>query len=205
MSPYAAVGKRVCDIVISGTALLVLSPVMIATWFAVRLRLGSPAVFKQARLGRDGKPFTILKFRTMTDRTGADGMLLPDAERLTTLGRMLRELSLDELPELVNVLRGEMSLVGPRPLYARYGARYTPEQKRRHEVLPGLTGLAQVSGRNLLSWEEKFRLDVWYVDHVSMQLDLKIALRTVQRIIAREGIAQDGKATADEFLGPGSD
>jgi len=168
---------------------------------AVRLRLGVPVLFRQRRPGLHGQPFTLLKFRTMTGARDAAGNLLPDAERLTPLGRFLRATSLDELPELLNVLKGEMSLVGPRPLLLEYLTRYTPEQARRHDVRPGITGWAQVNGRNALSWEHKFALDVWYVDHVSLGLDLKILVLTALRVLARQGISQPGHATMEEFLG----
>jgi lipopolysaccharide/colanic/teichoic acid biosynthesis glycosyltransferase len=167
----------------------------------VRINLGSPILFRQQRLGWHGRSFTLLKFRTMVDTKDAEGRLLPDAERLTRLGHFLRATSLDELPELINVLRGDMSLVGPRPLLMQYLGRYTPEQMRRHEVKPGITGWAQVGGRNALTWEQKFALDVWYVDHYSWWLDLKIIGRTIWKIIRREGINQPGHATAQEFIG----
>jgi len=170
---------------------------MLVTALLVRATLGSPVLFRQSRPGKHGKTFTILKFRTM--RIGGIGD--DDAGRLTRIGRRLRSLSLDELPELWNVFRGDMSLVGPRPLLMQYLDRYTPEQARRHEVKPGITGLAQVSGRNGLSWEEKFRLDVWYVDHCSFALDMKILAKTVWKLIVREGINQPGHATAAEFMG----
>lgn len=167
----------------------------------VRFKLGAPVLFRQQRPGLHGRPFTLYKFRTMTDARDAEGALLPDAERLTSFGHFLRSTSLDELPELFNVLKGEMSLVGPRPLLMEYLPRYTPEQQRRHEVRPGLTGWAQVNGRNALSWEEKFALDVWYVEHCSFWLDLKILVLTTGKIINREGISQPGHATMEEFRG----
>jgi len=162
---------------------------------------GSPVFFRQRRPGLHGEPFTICKFRTMTDVRDAQGNLLPDEQRLTPFGRFLRCTSLDELPELFNVLKGDMSLVGPRPLLMRYLDRYTPEQMRRHEVRPGITGWAQVNGRNALTWEQKFALDVWYVDHQSLWLDLKIIVLTVWKILKREGISQPGQATMEEFMG----
>lgn len=174
---------------------------MLLLMLTVRLKLGTPIFFRQARPGLYGKPFTLLKFRTMTDARDAQGKLLPDAERLTAFGRFLRRTSLDELPELINVLRGEMSLVGPRPLLMAYLERYTPEQMRRHDVRPGITGWAQVNGRNALRWEEKFALDVWYLDHQSLWLDLKIILLTLWKILQREGISQPGQVTMEEFLG----
>jgi len=172
-----------------------------AVTFLVAWKLGRPVLFRQRRPGRDGVPFWVLKFRTMTEARDAAGNLLPDAQRLTPFGRWLRSTSLDELPELLNVLRGEMSLVGPRPLLMQYLTRYRPDQARRHEVPPGLTGWAQINGRNALSWEEKFRLDVWYVDHRSLWLDLKILALTVVKVLRRDGISAAGEATMPEFLG----
>lgn len=193
--------KRILDMVFSVMALLFLLPVMGIVALAIRIFLGRPVLFKQERLGFEGRPFFIRKFRTMTEATDAQGNLLPDAERLTKLGRFLRATSLDELPEFMNVLNGEMSLVGPRPLYAHYRGRYTPEQFRRHEVLPGISGWAQVNGRNAVSWEQKFELDLWYVDHQSLFLDLKILFLTIWNALIREGINQPGHATAEEFMG----
>lgn len=167
----------------------------------VRIKLGSPVLFRQRRPGKRGEVFELLKFRTMTDERRADGSLLPDAERLTNFGRWLRSTSLDELPEIVNVLRGEMSLVGPRPLLVQYLDRYTPEQARRHDVLPGVTGWAQVNGRNAISWEDKFRLDVWYVDHRSFWLDMKILGWTALKVVRRDGISAAGEPTMPEFMG----
>jgi sugar transferase EpsL len=167
----------------------------------VRLQLGQPVLFRQLRPGMHGRPFTLYKFRTMTDACDASGCLLPDSQRITPFGRFLRSTSLDELPELWNVLRGDMSLFGPRPLLMQYLDRYTPEQARRHEVRPGLTGWAQVHGRNAISWDEKFALDVWYVDHVSFWLDLHIAFLTVWTVLRRAGINAAGEATMSEFLG----
>ena len=198
---YRRHGKRILDLALTLPALLFLAPAMGLIALAVRLRLGAPVLFRQRRPGLHGEPFTLLKFRTMTGARDAAGNLLPDAERLTSLGRFLRATSLDELPELLNVLRGEMSLVGPRPLLMEYLPRYTPEQARRHDVRPGITGWAQVNGRNALSWEQKFALDVWYVDHVSLGLDLKILVLTPLRVLARQGISQPGHATMEEFLG----
>ncbi len=171
----------------------------------VRLAHGSPVLFTQVRPGYFGRPFKIYKFRTMTDERDTQGNLLPDAERLTRLGRFLRASSLDELPELFNVLRGEMSLVGPRPLLMQYLTRYTPEQARRHAVLPGITGWAQVNGRNALTWEDKFRLDVWYVENWSFWLDIQILWMTAWKVVKREGISQPGHATAEEFMGSESE
>jgi lipopolysaccharide/colanic/teichoic acid biosynthesis glycosyltransferase len=187
--------KRAFDIVVSAVALLVAAIPMAALAVAIRFTMGSPVLFRQVRPGLGGRTFTILKFRTMRD--GDE----PDAERITRLGRFMRETSLDELPELLNVLRGDMSLVGPRPLLVAYLDRYTPEQARRHEVRPGLTGLAQVSGRNATTWDQRFALDVEYVDTRSFALDLRIIGRTVRAVLAREGIAADGHATMPEFLG----
>ena len=198
---YRRFGKRASDLMVAASGLLLLSPVMGVLALLVRQRLGVPILFRQQRPGLDGRPFTVLKFRTMTDARDAQGRLLPDAERLPAFGRFLRSTSLDELPELVNVVKGDMSLVGPRPLLMQYLQRYSPEQARRHEVRPGITGWAQVNGRNALSWEQKFALDVWYVDHVSFWLDVKIVALTVWKILKREGISQPGQATAEEFMG----
>lgn len=198
---YARWGKRLLDLIVALTALIVLAPVLAVLALLVRAKLGAPVLFRQTRPGLHGKPFTLYKFRTMTDARDAQGNLLPDAERLTPFGRFLRSTSLDELPELWNVLKGDMSLVGPRPLLMQYLDRYTPEQARRHEVRPGITGWAQVNGRNALSWDEKFRLDVWYVDNMSLWLDLRIVALTVWKILKREGISQPGQATMEEFMG----
>ncbi|MDO8847908.1 MAG: sugar transferase [Coriobacteriia bacterium] len=193
--------KRAFDILVSLLALSVLSPFLLLLLGLVRLQLGSPAIFGQDRPGKDGRVFRLYKFRTMTDARDLSGALLPDAERLTAFGSLLRSTSLDELPEFWNVLKGDMSLVGPRPLLVEYLDRYTPEQARRHEVRPGITGLAQVSGRNELSWEERFKLDVWYVDNHSLWLDLKILAMTVWKAVRREGVSSPGHATMPEFLG----
>jgi lipopolysaccharide/colanic/teichoic acid biosynthesis glycosyltransferase len=193
--------KRLSDILVSALALLLLSPLLGLLALLVRFKLGSPVLFRQQRPGLNGRPFTLIKFRTMTDQRDAQGNLLPDAERLTQFGKFLRASSLDELPELWNVLKGEMSLVGPRPLLLQYLPLYTPEQARRHEVRPGITGLAQVNGRNALSWEEKFALDVWYVDNHTLWLDLKIIFLTLLKIIKRDGINQPGAATMKPFEG----
>jgi len=200
-SLHVPVKKRLLDIVVSGLVLLVLSPLIILISICVLIYHGKPILFRQIRPGYGGKPFVILKFRTMTDIRADSGLLLPDAERLTHLGKFLRATSLDELPEFFNVLRGEMSLVGPRPLLMQYLDRYTPEQARRHEVLPGITGWAQVNGRNTLTWEDKFHCDVWYVDHWSFSLDIKILLLTLWKALIREGINQPGQVTAEEFMG----
>ncbi len=191
--------KRVFDVVVSATALVVLAPVMGLIALAVWRTMGRPVLFRQVRPGLHGKPFVMYKFRTMRDLRDAEGNLLPDEARLTPFGRWLRATSLDELPELVNVLRGEMSLVGPRPLLMEYLDRYTPEQARRHEVKPGITGWAQIHGRNNLSWDERFKLDVWYVDNWSLWLDLKILWRTLWMVLRREGISAQGHATMPRF------
>lgn len=193
--------KRIMDIVVSALGLFLLSPVIIVTCFLVRCYLGGPVFFRQVRPGFEGKPFEMLKFRTMLDATDASGCPLPDSERLTKFGRFLRASSLDELPGLINVLKGDMSVVGPRPLLIAYLPLYSAEQNRRHLVRPGVTGLAQVSGRNALSWEEKFKLDVWYVDNQSLLLDLKIIILTFKKVFLREGINQEGQATMEAFRG----
>jgi len=193
--------KRLFDLIASTLALIVLSPVLALTALLVRIQLGGPILFRQQRPGYKGRPFHIFKFRTMTDRFAPDGSLLPDSERLGRFGRVLRSTSLDELPELFNILRGEMSLVGPRPLLMEYLPLYSAEQARRHDMPPGLTGWAQVNGRNALSWQDKFRLDVWYVDHWSFWLDLKIIFLTLVKVFQREGITQEGQATAEKFTG----
>lgn len=193
--------KRSFDLILVIPVLVVLSPVFIILSILNAILLGVPVIYRQIRPGLHGKPFCIFKFRTMTDARDADGQLLPDGSRLTSFGRFLRSTSLDELPELFNILKGEMSLVGPRPLLMQYLPRYTREQSRRHETKPGLTGWAQVNGRNAISWEEKFQLDIWYVDNWSLALDIKIILLTIMKIIKREGITQEGRATMSEFMG----
>jgi len=193
--------KRVFDIIASCILLVLFSPVMALTACLIYLTMGSPVLFRQQRPGLYGQPFTLVKFRTMTDARDKTGNLLPDEMRLTRLGAFLRSTSLDELPELFNVLKGEMSLVGPRPLKMEYLSLYTPRQARRHEVLPGITGWAQVNGRNSLSWEEKFELDVWYVDNRSFWLDLKILFLTVVKVLKREGISAEGHVTMPKFTG----
>lgn len=195
--------KRTVDLAGALLGLVVAAPALLVVALLIRLQMGPPVLFRQARPGWHGKPFVMFKFRTMTDRRDADGRLLPDAQRLTPLGRFLRRTSLDELPELLNVLRGEMSLVGPRPLLMEYLDRYTPEQARRHDVRPGITGWAQVNGRNALTWEEKFRLDVWYVDHWHLWLDLKILWLTLVKVARREGISAGGHSTMPVFTGTG--
>lgn len=197
--------KRLFDISVSGIGLVLLSPLLLAVALLVRAKLGSPVLFRHRRPGLHGRLFTMLKFRTMTGAVGSDGALLPDAERLTPFGRFLRRTSLDELPELWNVLIGDMSLVGPRPLLIEYLPLYTPEQARRHDVRPGLTGWAQVNGRNALSWDEKFALDLWYVEHQSFALDLKILWRTIFKVFARQGISAEGEATMPRFEGSRSE
>jgi lipopolysaccharide/colanic/teichoic acid biosynthesis glycosyltransferase len=193
--------KRVFDVCVALLALILLAPLLLLLALAVRLRIGRPVLFVQTRPGLHARPFRLFKFRTMTDARDAQGELLPDAARLTPFGRFLRASSLDELPELWNVLRGDMSLVGPRPLLREYVALYTPEQMRRHEVLPGITGWAQVCGRNALSWEERFALDTWYVEHRWFGLDLRILCMTVWKVLRREGISHDGDATMPRFRG----
>lgn len=199
--------KRFFDFSVAALGFLFFAPFFVVlTWLVFR-KLGGPVFFKQVRPGKDGKPFRMVKFRTMTDERGANGRLLPDVERLPPFGRWLRTTSLDELPELWNVLKGDMSLVGPRPLLMEYLPLYSPDQARRHEVRPGITGWAQVNGRNALSWEEKFSLDLWYVDNMSFLLDMKILLLTIKKVISRDGISAVGEATMPKFMGskPGAD
>lgn len=195
------VSKRFFDLTAVLLGLIFLSPFILLTALCVAIFLGTPIIFRQQRPGYKGHPFFIYKFRTMTDASDSTGNLLPDSERLTRLGRFLRALSLDELPELYNILRGEMSVVGPRPLLMEYLDRYSPEQMRRHDAYPGLTGWAQVNGRNAISWQDKFRYDVWYVDNWSFWLDVKIILLTLWKVIKREGISQPGQATTEYFMG----
>lgn len=197
--PYMA--KRSMDVLVAGMALLLLALPLLVLASLVRVRLGSPVLFRQVRPGLHGRPFMMVKFRTMTEERGADGELLPDALRLTPFGRFLRASSLDELPELWNVLRGEMSLVGPRPLLMEYLPLYSPDQARRHEVRPGITGWAQINGRNAVSWDQRFQLDAWYVDHQSLWLDVKILWLTVRKVLIREGINAQGDATMPRFTG----
>jgi len=196
-----SIGKRSGDLILATLALLACAPLLLAIAAAVRLDLGRPVLFRQRRPGLNGTPFTLLKFRTMRDAHDPTGNLLADADRLTRLGRILRSTSLDELPELWNVVRGEMSLVGPRPLLMRYLDRYTKEQARRHAVRPGITGLAQVGGRNALTWQQKFALDIKYVDACSLRLDVTILARTVRGVLARKNVNEPGHATAQEFMG----
>ncbi len=194
--------KRLFDVVGASLALVLLSPAIVAVAAIVRSQIGSPVFFRQIRPGRNGEPFQIIKFRTMTNSRTPDGALLSDEERLVDAGRRLRRWSLDELPELLNVVAGDMSLVGPRPLLMEYLPRYTPDQARRHEVRPGITGLAQVSGRNDLPWEQRFELDVWYIDNWSIWLDMRILMMTVGRVFAGRGVSQQGQATMTPFEGP---
>ena len=196
---YGRFGKRLLDLALTVPALIVLAPVFALAALVVSLELGWPVFYLQDRPGLDGKPFTLFKFRTMTDACDAQGNLLPDVERLGSFGRLLRSTSLDELPELINVLRGDMSLVGPRPLLPQYLPGYDEEAYRRHDVLPGLTGWAQINGRNAITWEEKFALDVWYVDNWSLFLDVQIILSTLWKIVRREDISQEGQATVERF------
>jgi sugar transferase EpsL len=198
---YSKFLKRAIDLLLIAVALILLSPLIIPVAILVKLKLGSPVLFSQDRPGYQGRIFKMYKFRTMTDDRDAEGNLLPDVDRLTPFGQWLRSSSLDELPELFNVLKGDMSLVGPRPLLVRYLDRYTPEQARRHEIKPGITGWAQVNGRNAISWEEKFKLDVWYVDNVSLWLDVKILFLTIWKVFRKDGISQAGSATMEEFMG----
>lgn len=193
--------KRVVDVAGAGVGLVVLAPVLAVVAALVRVKLGSPVLFRHERAGLHGEPFLLTKFRTMTDERDAGGRLLPDEERLPPFGRFLRSTSLDELPELLHVLRGEMSLVGPRPLPVVYLDRYSPRQARRHEVAPGVTGWAQVNGRNSTDWPERFEMDVWYVDHRSLWLDLRILWRTLRVVASRGGVNEEGQATMTEFLG----
>ena len=193
--------KRIFDMVLSFLGLIVFFPVLIILSIMIRLKLGSPIFFTQVRPGLGGKPFKMIKFRTMRDAVDNDGSPLPDGERMTAFGSMLRSTSLDELPELWNVLKGEMSLVGPRPLLMQYLPLYSVEQNRRHEVRPGVTGWAQINGRNSVSWDEKFKLDTWYVDNQSMLLDIKIIISTVKKVLVRDGISQENNATMAPFMG----
>ncbi|PXF63026.1 sugar transferase [Kangiella spongicola] len=197
--------KRLFDFIVSLIALILLMPVILIVTLLIRFKLGSPVLFRQVRPGKDGKTFEMIKFRTMRDAYNADGEPLPDSERMTAFGSFLRSTSLDELPGLWNVLKGEMSLVGPRPLLVKYLPLYSEEQARRHEVRPGITGWAQVNGRNAISWEEKFKYDVWYVDNQSFMLDMKILFLTVKKVFVREGISADGNVTMEHFKGNHND
>ncbi|MCM1086932.1 MAG: sugar transferase [Muribaculaceae bacterium] len=198
---YAKYGKRILDLLLSLCAIIILSPVLLILSVLVRVRLGSPVLFKQERPGKDEKIFTLCKFRTMTDEKDENGNLLPDEKRLTRFGSLLRSTSLDELPELFNILKGDMSIIGPRPLLVRYLPRYNEFQKHRHDVRPGLTGLAQINGRNAITWEEKFAYDVQYVKNISLALDIHILLGTLRAVVKREGINSENNATMEEFWG----
>jgi len=193
--------KRIIDCLFSLLLLIFLSPIILIVTFCIRFKLGSPAIFTQPRPGLNGKVFYVYKFRTMTDELDANGELLPDAQRLTSFGQFIRKVSLDELPQLWNVLKGDMSFVGPRPLLVEYLPLYNKRQARRHEVRPGITGWAQVNGRNAISWEQKFEYDVWYVDNQSFWLDIKILLLTIKKVFISEGISQEGQATMEKFTG----
>ncbi len=193
--------KRVFDLLVSTFGLLILSPLLLIIALAIMLFNGLPILFRQLRPGYQGRPFIIYKFRTMTDEFDFQGRQLPDENRLKRFGKFLRATSLDELPELVNIFKGDMSLVGPRPLLMQYLTRYTPEQARRHDVLPGITGWAQINGRNAITWEDKFRHDVWYVDHWNFWLDMKIIAETIWKVLKREGVNEPGRISAGEFMG----
>ncbi|ENV86243.1 sugar transferase [Acinetobacter radioresistens] len=193
--------KRFLDIIIASIALMLLSPLYAFVAYKVKKNLGSPVLFRQVRPGLHGRPFEMIKFRTMKDAIDANGQLLPDSERLTPFGRMLRSSSLDEMPELWNVIKGDMSIVGPRPLLMEYLPLYNEEQAKRHEVRPGMTGYAQVNGRNAISWDEKFKLDTWYVENQSIWLDFKIMLKTVKKVLAKDDISAEGEATMSKFTG----
>lgn len=201
MTFYQRIGKRVMDLGLAVPALVVLAPVGLAIGGLIWWKLGGPVLFRQQRPGRNDELFELIKFRSMSNARGADGELLPDEERLTPFGLRLRRMSLDELPTLWNVVRGDMSLVGPRPLLVQYLDRYTPEQRRRHDVLPGVTGWAQINGRNAINWDEKFEHDVWYVENLSLRTDLRILLRTAAQVLGRRGISAEGHATMPEFVG----
>lgn len=198
---YAKYIKRILDFTLSLVALIILMPLMIILWVLVRIKLGKPAIFKQQRPGKNEKIFTLYKFRTMTDEKDENGKLLPDEKRLTKFGKMLRSTSLDELPELINIIKGDMSIVGPRPLLVEYLPMYSEEQKHRHDAMPGLTGLAQISGRNAISWEEKFIDDLEYIKNINFINDCKIVIKTIGKVIKREGISQENTATMERFKG----
>ena len=201
MKRHPCFGKRLFDLVVTIPALILLSPLFIGLWGAIRMKLGHPVIFRQTRPGWHGRPFTIYKFRTMTDARDATGRRLPDKERLTRFGRWLRSTSLDELPELINVIKGDMSVVGPRPLLMEYLPKYNREQMRRHDALPGITGWSQIQVRNAASWPQKLALDVWYVDHRSLALDVKILALTVGKVLRRDGVNQPGHTTCGCFRG----
>ena len=198
---YAKYIKRILDFILSSIVFIVLSPLLLIIYILVKIKLGSPAVFKQKRPGKDEKIFTLYKFRTMNDKKDENGKLLPDAERLTKFGKFLRSTSLDELPELINIIKGDMAIVGPRPLLVEYLEYYNEEEKHRHDVRPGLTGLAQVSGRNSITWEQKFKQDIEYIKNITFINDTKIILKTVGKVFKREGISQEGVATMEFFKG----
>ena len=197
--------KRILDIIIASSALIILSPLYIYVAYKVRKNLGSPVIFRQVRPGLHGKPFEMIKFRTMTDERDENGNLLPNDQRLPKFGKMLRSTSLDEMPELWNVIKGDMSIVGPRPLLMEYLPLYSPEQAKRHDVRPGMTGHAQVNGRNAIGWEEKFKLDTWYVENQSIWLDFKIMFKTVHKVLAKDDISAEGEATMTKFTGTKTD
>ena len=199
--PYERFIKRPLDCILAVLGLIILSPVFLVVSILVRAKLGTPVVFTQERPGKNEKIFKLYKFRTMTDQRGADGELLPDEQRLTSFGRALRSSSMDELVELINIIRGDMAIVGPRPLLVRYLPRYSPEQHKRHDVRPGLTGYAQVHGRNAVTWEDKFKMDVWYTEHVSFKVDAGIFFATIGKVLKREGISSETSATMEEFMG----
>ncbi len=201
VSAYSLFGKRALDLAVAVPAIVMAAPVIAAAALAVRVTIGAPVLFRQQRPGLHGRPFQVVKMRTMTTATDAGGALLPDEQRLTTLGTVLRKLSIDELPQLWNVVEGSMSLVGPRPLLMQYLARYSPEQARRHDVKPGITGQAQVHGRNTLSWDEKLAFDTWYVDHVSFAVDVGILAKTALQVVRSDGISAAGHVTMPEFMG----
>lgn len=201
MKSIALTIKRLCDIILAFVGIIILSPVLLVCIMLIKCKLGSPVFFKQRRIGKNNKEFEMIKFRTMKNSVDRDGNLLPDEERMTKLGSMLRSLSLDELPELINILKGEMSFIGPRPLLVEYLPLYNDKQIKRHNVTPGLTGWAQINGRNSLSWCEKFKLDVWYVENWSLYLDIKIFFLTFYKVFKKEGINQEGKATVEYFNG----
>ena len=199
---YKSFFKRILDFTLALTGLIVLSPIFLLLWLLlVVANKGAGAFFTQARPGKDERIFRVVKFKTMTDMRDSEGNLLPDAQRLTKIGKLVRSTSLDEIPQLINVLKGDMSLIGPRPLLVQYLPLYNEEQKRRHEIRPGITGWAQINGRNAISWEEKFEYDVWYVDHMSIRLDIKIVFRTIKNVLIREGINSDTSATMEAFKG----
>lgn len=193
--------KRIFDLVLGIAVFILAAPVMLAIVLILRISMGKRVFFRQLRPGLHGRPFTIVKFKTMKDSFDENGFPRPDSQRLTPIGKLLRSTSLDELPELLNVIKGDMSLVGPRPLLMQYLERYTPEQMRRHEVKPGITGWAQINGRNAISWEEKFKFDLWYVDNKSFWFDIKILMQTLRQVLSREGVNQAGQATMKEFMG----